>query len=1550
MSENEKKVFEILNEYANNLNSREISSAKSKLKKELINILIDELVSQGYKRDKAEAIVGFVTRDAKKDVDYSEMLDTFGGNIIIDKISELPLKSIYNFYLTFDKYNDNIETFIVKSYKLMQQLEENGQYDYQGQKALVDLYNAFLDTTIKLLSYQPLANNAYKTYIQYIGMEASELANILIDAKTALKMGEFVAYHANQLPLSFNSLIQNSMWEKGPSLEELENMFNGMYGDFSEEDLKLFEPYISWRYMYEVEQELDKSGISIDEYNEMMERLNEEDPSMWEVLWNLLFGDVVTSEAGAYAEEDVIPDSDETESTTENTDSESEENPTSTDTAPTDETTDDTDVTDNQELPKITKEDIIKIVEEAVENTDSVEDIDTRITQIVRIVKEQVIAASAATYDPLILDLDGDGFNVELKENGTNFDLDTNSFAEKINWTSKDGFLCLDLNGNGEVDNGGEVFGDNTLLADGTTARNGFEALAQYDSNGDGVIDANDEIFSQLKVWVDADGNGESGEGELKSLAELGIESISLNYDLINGETGTEAVIGNGAVFTYTDGTSGNIGELWVSADLFDTIEQVEIEIPDDIKALANVRSIGNVNSLHTAMALDETGELKALVEGFSSETDIDKRMELAEQILMFITGAKDAADGSRGGSIDAKQLAVIEAMLGENYVGTTGANPHSVAGPILEKAYADLLDLYYNELNAETHLKDYVQLLRYTENEDGTKTLNADLVNFVLEHRLAGGAEDAKSVLADITRYVQYLDNGGIKGLDDFVMNYAVISSEYAPIMAEIISNGIISDGTGKLIGAGDTDFLAGSDNAEGIYGYRGNDILIGGKGNDNLYGGIGDDTYIFNLGDGNDVIDEGNSNSAADKIIFGDGITLEDIRIDRSGDDMIIHYSETDSIILKKAYSDSYYWVESFEFADGTTVTLNDFHERVLTLSGSGKIVDYTSGYGVRDTIMNGSDEADSIYGYRGNDIITGGKGNDNLYGGIDDDTYIFNLGDGNDVLDETNSNSAADKIIFGEGVTLEDIRIDRNENDMIIHYSETDSITLKKAYSDSYYWVESFEFADGTTVTLNDFHERVLTLSGSGKIVDYTSGYGVRDTIMNGSDEADSIYGYRGNDIITGGKGNDNLYGGIDDDTYIFNLGDGNDVLDETNSNSKTDKVIFGDGITLEDIRIDRSGDDMIIHYSETDSIILKKAYSDSYYWVESFEFADGTTVTLNDFHERVLTLSGSGKIVDYTSGYGVRDTIMNGSDEADSIYGYRGNDIITGGKGNDNLYGGIDDDTYIFNLGDGNDVLDETNSNSKTDKVIFGDGITLEDIRIDRSGDDMIIHYSETDSIILKKAYSDSYYWVESFEFADGTTVTLNDFHERVLTLSGSGKIVDYTSGYGVRDTIMNGSDEADSIYGYRGNDIITGGKGNDNLYGGIDDDTYIFNLGDGNDVIDESNSNSAADKIAFGEGISIDDIIFSKSGNDMLVTFADTDDSITVIKQNTDSYYRIEEFITADGYSIDYSNINLLIQAMASFEADTGMSWEEAVEQGHEGVNDILNQMWVKTVS
>ncbi|MBQ4283372.1 MAG: hypothetical protein IJB96_05520, partial [Lachnospira sp.] len=130
--------------------------------------------------------------------------------------------------------------------------------------------------------------------------------------------------------------------------------------------------------------------------------------------------------------------------------------------------------------------------------------------------------AKKAVADPIILDLDGDGFNIEKKKAGAYFDLNCNGFAERINWTRSDAILTLDKNSNGKIDDGSEVFGDYHLLADGTRAKNGFEALAQYDTNKDGVIDAKDEVFNSLKLWVDADGDGISEDGELKSLADMG--------------------------------------------------------------------------------------------------------------------------------------------------------------------------------------------------------------------------------------------------------------------------------------------------------------------------------------------------------------------------------------------------------------------------------------------------------------------------------------------------------------------------------------------------------------------------------------------------------------------------------------------------------------------------------------------------------------------------------------------------------------------------------------------------------------------------------------------------------------------------------------------------------------------------------------------------------------------------------------------------------------------------------------------------------------------
>ena len=119
---------------------------------------------------------------------------------------------------------------------------------------------------------------------------------------------------------------------------------------------------------------------------------------------------------------------------------------------------------------------------------------------------------------PLTLDLDGDGVETVSVNDGVYFDHDGNGFAEKSGWVSKDdAILVRDLNNNGQIDGGSELFGDQTILSNGEKAANGFEALADLDSNQDGVFDGDDEAFGEIKVWQDLNQNGVVDDGELKA-------------------------------------------------------------------------------------------------------------------------------------------------------------------------------------------------------------------------------------------------------------------------------------------------------------------------------------------------------------------------------------------------------------------------------------------------------------------------------------------------------------------------------------------------------------------------------------------------------------------------------------------------------------------------------------------------------------------------------------------------------------------------------------------------------------------------------------------------------------------------------------------------------------------------------------------------------------------------------------------------------------------------------------------------------------------------
>ena len=129
------------------------------------------------------------------------------------------------------------------------------------------------------------------------------------------------------------------------------------------------------------------------------------------------------------------------------------------------------------------------------------------------------LSQSLNLVDPLILDIDGDGIHTTNPDNSNAyFDFDGSGSRTHTGWISAgDGFLVLDRNKNGTIDSGAELFSNFTPLANGTLAANGFDALREFDLNKDGVIDRDDAIWSSLRIWRDANGDGTSQADELLS-------------------------------------------------------------------------------------------------------------------------------------------------------------------------------------------------------------------------------------------------------------------------------------------------------------------------------------------------------------------------------------------------------------------------------------------------------------------------------------------------------------------------------------------------------------------------------------------------------------------------------------------------------------------------------------------------------------------------------------------------------------------------------------------------------------------------------------------------------------------------------------------------------------------------------------------------------------------------------------------------------------------------------------------------------------------------
>ncbi len=132
---------------------------------------------------------------------------------------------------------------------------------------------------------------------------------------------------------------------------------------------------------------------------------------------------------------------------------------------------------------------------------------------------------------PLVLSFDGAPVEYRTDRDHA-FDL--NAVRSQVtDWpTAKTPWLALDRDGNGRIDDGGELFGSMTVIEGGRRAPNGFAALRELDADGDGRITPADPGFSRLLVWSDRDGDRRSTPGELAPASTYELLSIDLDYEV----------------------------------------------------------------------------------------------------------------------------------------------------------------------------------------------------------------------------------------------------------------------------------------------------------------------------------------------------------------------------------------------------------------------------------------------------------------------------------------------------------------------------------------------------------------------------------------------------------------------------------------------------------------------------------------------------------------------------------------------------------------------------------------------------------------------------------------------------------------------------------------------------------------------------------------------------------------------------------------------------------------------------------------------------------
>ncbi|WP_043995327.1 RTX toxin, partial [Actinobacillus pleuropneumoniae] len=519
-------------------------------------------------------------------------------------------------------------------------------------------------------------------------------------------------------------------------------------------------------------------------------------------------------------------------------------------------------------------------------------------------------------YDPLALDLDGDGLETVSMNGrqGALFDHEGKGIRTATGWlAADDGFLVLDRNQDGIINDISELFSNKNQLSDGSISAHGFAALADLDTNQDQRIDQNDKLFSKLQIWRDLNQNGFSEANELFSLESLNIKSLHTAYEERNDFLAGNNILAQLGKYEKTDGTFAQMGDLNFSFNPFYSRFTEALNLTEQQRRTINLTGTGRVRDLREAAALSE--ELAALLQQYTKASDFQAQRELLPAILdkwaatdlqyqhydktllktvestdssasvvrvtpsqlSSIRNAKHDPTVMQNFEQSKAKIATLNSLYGLNIdqlYYTTDKDIRYITDKV-NNMYQTTVELAYRSLLLQTRLKKYVYSVnakqfegKWVADYSRTEALFNSTFKQSPENALYDLSEylsffndptEWKEGLLLLSRYIDYAKAQG------FYENWAATSNL---TIARLREAGVIFAESTDLKGDEKNNILLGSQKDNNLSGSAGDDLLIGGEGNDTLKGSYGADTYIFSKGHGQDIVyeDTNNDNRARD------------------------------------------------------------------------------------------------------------------------------------------------------------------------------------------------------------------------------------------------------------------------------------------------------------------------------------------------------------------------------------------------------------------------------------------------------------------------------------------------------------------------------------------------------------------------------------------------------------------------------------------------------------------------------------------------------------